>query len=185
VPTTPKSVEPGQNTTASSAHSTVPVSATVQLPRRFTRSFVTLLDDDRAASTVIAVAMNDEGEPMLEEYRFRAPRGGLRARELRRPDLPGLVQWAYEQQVASELVHARLASEGGHLELDDEQGEAIYAEARTIARPRGAYKITDEFLTDVLEQERQGGVKLVMKENDTSERTARRWLREARVRGLA
>ena len=84
------------------------------------------------------------------------------------------------------VARARAAGGGavGIVEIKEIEAEVMYQAARTVGRKRGPYRITDEFLAVVLGQERTGGVKLVMKENDVSERTARRWLRQAGERGL-
>jgi hypothetical protein len=164
----------------------VTLSADVSIPQRFTQPLLTPLEGDRYAQTRVTVRMADDGAALLDRFEFVAPPGGLRADELRRPDLAGLLQWAVEARVAQELMVARERTARGAAEIDGiEEVEIMYRAGQVASRrKRGPYRITDEFLTAVLGQEHDGGIKLIIKTHDVSERTARRWLRQAEERGL-
>lgn len=167
---------------------TVRLNADVEVPRTFTETLMTKLEGEgRYARTVVAVQLDEDGTPRLTDFRFTPPRDGLRADELRRPDLAGLLSWAYRQQVAKALMRSSardlVSIEGGQLSVDEDEMQAIYERARDVI-PRGPHKVTDEFLSQVVEQYLAGGLDKVTEENDTSQRTARRWLAEAKTRGL-
>jgi hypothetical protein len=133
--------------------------------------------------------MFDDGEYGVEELylRFDPP--------VRRSELPDLnVRQLADKAFVHRLemsVSEDIAAEHGYPYTFDEDGWAtVRAEARRAARGQRHYRVTDEFLERIVGWHRDGGVRRVIKETqpelgrEPSERTVRRWLAEARERGL-
>lgn len=170
----------------------------VAIPRRFRDQKLVHHGDGRTSSWTIDVRVDEHGQPdRIFEMSFVAPEDGFDMSEVKQPDPHVLARRAVQDRIEAALQAQLARANGGWVQLADyveapggghwtPRAEAltISERARIAARKRGPYRITDEFLRDVLAWHGEGGVKQVCKEADVTERTARRWLAEAKDRGL-
>jgi hypothetical protein len=157
----------------------------VEVPADFVFPLTVSLSGGRFATLLLAVHVEGAGVPRLKKFMWTGPEAGLAAEELGPVDLKGHLAYAFHKRAAQAEREKIAQTRGGWAILDVDEVAAADERARLATRKRGPYKVTDEFLRDVMGWHHQGGVKRIMKEAVVSERTARRWYAEAIDRGIA
>lgn len=169
--------------------------ASTDLPDEFEQTFLTDLGEGRYARTVIHLVRGPDGEHRFGGAELKPPKGGLPLSELRSPDLPGLVREAKRQQIIRQVLDEARTDDAGRPDAElytasydsiDELWPMLDRKAAELSG-RGPYKLTEEFLRGIRQQMNEagrGGIGKVSKANDVSERTVRRWLAEAKERGI-
>ena len=168
----------------------------IPVPPRWSSTRPIQPHSEQMGSSTVVMCMFEDGEHGMEELhvRFNPP---VRRSDLRTVDLGRLADYEFTRQLESSIRSRHASEQGGWFYYDGDQAFEVLADfrsqARAAARGEKHYRITDEFLSDVVAwhtkgkaQKTGGGVAQVIKEVGTapSERTVRRWLAEASKRGL-
>ncbi|MEJ7561660.1 MAG: hypothetical protein WKF45_03945 [Ilumatobacteraceae bacterium] len=154
----------------------------IPIPARWTSTRPLHPDHGQHGTSTVAMVMFDDGEHGIEELHmaFDPP---MRRSELRAVDLGSVADTEFTRRLRASVMERHADSADGTFMFDDETWTGVLSGAHRLAVNGARRSPTSS--SRPWSPDHDGGVARVVDECDgPSERSVRRWLAEARARGL-